>query len=73
MTFNLKSLDSIIKTKEQELKELIRIHTPLADEGSVQAMQMVINAQIELDEIQDNRKAQETFFKFLLAKPTENL
>ena len=60
-------------TKEQELKELIRIHTPLADEGSVQAMQMVINAQIELDEIQDNRKAQETFFKFLLAKPTENL
>lgn len=60
-------------TKEQELKELIRIHTPLADEGSIQAMQMVINAQIELDEIQDNRKAQETFMKFLLAKPTENL
>lgn len=58
-------------TKEQELKELIRIHTPLADEGSIQAMQMVINAQIELDEIQDNRKAQETFFKFLLAKPEE--
>ena len=60
-------------TKEQELKELIRIHTPLADEGSIQAMQMVINAQIELDEIQDNRKAQQTFYKFLLAKPTENL
>jgi hypothetical protein len=30
---------------------------------------MVINAQIELDEIQDNQKAQETFMKFLLAKP----
>ena len=37
----------------------------------MEAMQMVINAQIELDEIQDNRKAQETFFKFLLAKPEE--
>ena len=58
-------------TKEQELKEIIRIQTPLADEGHMEAMQMVINAQIELDEIQDNRKAQKTFFKFLLAKPEE--
>lgn len=56
-------------TKEQELKEIIRIQTPLADEGHTEAMQMVINAQIELDEIQDNRKAQETFLKFLFAKP----
>ena len=38
-------------TKQRELKEIIRIHTPLADEGNVQAMQLVISAQIELDEI----------------------
>ena len=38
-------------TKQAELKEIIRIHTPLADEGNIQAMQLVINAQIELDEI----------------------
>ena len=37
--------------KKAELKEIIRIHTPLADEGNVQAMQLVISAQIELDEI----------------------
>ena len=60
-------------TKEQELKELIRIQTPLADLGHTQAMQMVINAQIELDEIQDNRKAQATFLSFLLAKPNKNV
>lgn len=42
---------SIIMDKKAELKEIIRIHTPLADEGNVQAMQLVINAQIELDEI----------------------
>lgn len=56
-------------TKEQELKEIIRIQTPLADLGNMEAMQMVINAQIELDDIQDNRKAQATFMSFLLAKP----
>ncbi len=60
-------------TKEQELKELIRIQTPLADLGHTEAMQMVINAQIELDEIQDNRKAQATFLSFLLAKPNKNV
>lgn len=60
-------------TKEQELKELIRIQTPLADLGHTEAMQMVINAQIELDEIQDNRKAQATFLSFLLAKPSKNV
>jgi hypothetical protein len=60
-------------TKEQELKELIRIQTPLADLGNMEAMQMVINAQIELDEIQDNRKAQATFMSFLLAKPSKNV
>ena len=58
--------------KIKELKELIRVLTPLADEGHIQSQQMVINAQIELDEIQDNLKAQETFMKFLLAKP-ENI
>ena len=58
--------------KEKELKEIIRIQTPLADMGSVSAMQMVINAQIELDQILDNRKAQATFLSFLLAKPQPN-
>jgi hypothetical protein len=42
---------NIMDTKQRELKEIIRIHTPLADEGNMQAMQLVINAQIELDEI----------------------
>lgn len=60
-------------TKEQELKEIIRIQTPLADLGNIEAMQMVINAQIELDDIQDNRKAQDTFMSFLLAKPSKNV
>ena len=60
-------------TKEQELKELIRIQTPLADEGHTEAMQMVINAQIELDEITESRNGQKTFENFLLAKPQENL
>jgi|TARA_B100000035_G_C20820625_1_gene474079 hypothetical protein len=59
--------------KEKELKEIIRIQTPLADMGSVSAMQMVINAQIELDQILDNRKAQATFLSFLLAQPNKNL
>lgn len=56
-------------TKEQELKEIIRIQTPLADLGNMEAMQMVINAQIELDEITESRNGQKTFEKFLLAKP----
>ena len=60
-------------TKEQELKELIRTQTPLADLGHTEAMQIVINAQIELDEIQDNRKAQATFLSFLLAEPKKNV
>ena len=56
-------------TKEQELKEIIRMQTPLADLGHTEAMQMVINAQIQLDEIQEAREGQKTFEKFLLAKP----
>lgn len=55
-------------TKEQELKEIIRIQTPLAEEGCISSMQMVINAQIELDEIQANRNAQAKFSNFCLAK-----
>jgi len=57
--------------KIKELKELIRVLTPNAEAGHIQSQQMVINAQIELDEIQDNLKAQETFMKFLLAKPED--
>lgn len=60
-------------TKEQQLKEIIRTQTPLADLGHTEAMQIVINAQIELDEIQDNRKAQATFLSFLLAEPKKNV
>lgn len=57
--------------KIKELKELIRVLTPNAEAGHIQSQQMVINAQIELDEIQENLKAQETFMKFLLAKPED--
>jgi len=57
--------------KIKELKELIRVLTPNAEAGHIQSQQMVINAQIELDEIQENLKAQETFMKFLLAKPKD--
>jgi len=55
--------------KIKELKELIRVLTPNAEAGHIQSQQMVINAQIELDEILENQKAQETFVNFLLAKP----
>lgn len=55
--------------KIKELKELIRVLTPNAEAGHIRSQQMVINAQIELDEILDNEKAQETFLNFLLAKP----
>tara|TARA_A200000159_G_scaffold48283_1_gene44598 strand:- start:1598 stop:1786 length:189 start_codon:yes stop_codon:yes gene_type:complete len=58
-----------MKDRIKELKELIRVLTPNADAGHIQSQQMVINAQIELDERLDNEKAQETFMKFLLAKP----
>ena len=37
--------------KIKELKEIIRIQTPLADLGNIESMQMVINAQIELDKV----------------------
>tara|TARA_B100002019_G_scaffold263843_1_gene252184 strand:+ start:377 stop:562 length:186 start_codon:yes stop_codon:yes gene_type:complete len=53
----------------KELKELIRVFNPIAEAGHIQSQQMVINAQIELDELLDNQKAQETFLNFLLAKP----
>tara|TARA_B100002019_G_scaffold73985_1_gene63961 strand:+ start:377 stop:562 length:186 start_codon:yes stop_codon:yes gene_type:complete len=55
----------------KELKELIRVFNPIAEAGHIQSQQMVINAQIELDELLDNQKAQETFLNFLLAKPEE--
>lgn len=37
--------------RKNELKEIIRIHTPLAEEGSIQALQLVVNAEIELEKI----------------------
>ena len=51
---------SLIMNKEQELKELIEIHTPIADAGVASAKILVINAQIELDEIQEIRQNQMT-------------
>ena len=57
--------------KIKELKELIRVLTPNADAGHIESQQIIINAQIELDEILDNVKAQETFLNFLLAKPKD--
>lgn len=61
-----------MKDRIKELKELIRVFNPIAEAGHIQSQQMVINAQIELDEILDNQKAQETFLNFLVAKPKEN-
>ena len=60
-----------MKDKIKELKELIRVFNPIAEAGHIRSQQIVINAQIELDEILDNQKAQETFLNFLLAKPEE--
>ena len=47
--------------KTIELKEIIRLHTPLAEAGCVSSQQLVINAQVELDEILEAREKQETF------------
>lgn len=47
--------------KITELKEIIRINTPLAETGCVSSQQLVITAQIELDEIIENQKAQMLF------------
>lgn len=58
---NANPLKSIIMDKINELKEIIRIETPLAELGSVSAQQMVIHAQIELDEILEIKAKQETF------------
>ena len=46
--------------KEQELKEIIEIHTPIADAGVASAKILVTNAQIDLDEIQEIRQNQMT-------------
>ena len=47
--------------KITELKEIIRLHTPLAEAGCISSQQLVISAQIELDEIVENQKAQMLF------------
>ena len=47
--------------KIKELKEIKRIHTSLAELGHVGAQQLVINAQIELEEILENNQNQQTF------------
>lgn len=50
-----------MEEKIKALKEIIRIHTPTAELGHVQSQQMVINAQIELDQILENNNKQATF------------
>jgi len=47
--------------KITELKEIIRLNTPLAEAGCISSQQLVISAQIELDEIVENQKAQMLF------------
>ena len=47
--------------KIKELKEIIRLHAPLADMGCVSSQQLVICAQIELDEIIETQKSQMLF------------
>ena len=44
--------------KIKELKEIIRLHNPLAEAGCISSQQLVITAQIELDEIVETQKAQ---------------
>ena len=51
--------------REQELKELIEALTDIANAGHLQARQQIINAQIELDEIEETRFAQEVFEQFM--------
>jgi hypothetical protein len=51
--------------REQELKDLIEALTDHANAGHIQARQQIINAQIELDEINDTRFAQEVFEQFV--------
>ena len=62
-----------MKDRIKELKELIRVFNPIAEAGHIQSQQMVINAQIELDEILDNQKAQETFFELFSCKAKRKL
>ena len=68
MTFTIKSLDSNHYDKRTRTQRNHQNTTPLADLGHTEAMQMVINAQIKLDEIH-NRKANNFFVLF--AKPSK--
>ena len=47
-----------MKERKKELSKIINAHTELAEQGCTESMQIVINAQIELDEIADIELAQ---------------
>mgnify|MGYP003685563369 CR=1 FL=1 len=50
--------------KKQELKQLIQDLTEQAEQGDVESQQRVINAQIELDEIEDTEMSQMVWESF---------
>ena len=51
--------------REKELKDLIHALTDHANAGHIKAQQQIINAQIELDQINETRFAQEVFEQFV--------
>lgn len=51
-------------SRKQELKQLIEDLTEEAESGHVESQQKVINAQIELDEIEDTEMSQMVWESF---------
>lgn len=47
-----------MKERKKELTKIIHEHNELAEKGSVESQQIVINAQIELDDLADKELAQ---------------
>ncbi len=52
-TYNINTMNKI-----KELTDLIANHQPQADAGHTGSKQIVMNAQMQLDEIESNAKAQ---------------
>lgn len=57
MTQLQKNYNLILMETKKELKEIIDTNAPLANEGHKGSMQMVINAQTQLDELAKNELA----------------
>ncbi|MAJ24657.1 MAG: hypothetical protein CMP36_04015 [Rickettsiales bacterium] len=47
-----------MKERKKELTKIIHEHNELAEKGCVESQQIVINAQIELDDLADRELAQ---------------